>query len=97
MNLYTSKDRIIELMKEFDINQTEFCRRTGVQKSALSNYLNGDRVPRQDQLIKIADAFNIDVAWLLGYDVPMKKQAIGKFSRRNPNNPLITEEEKEIF
>ncbi len=37
-------------------------------KSALSNYLNGDRVPRQDKIAMIADAFGIDPAWLMGYD-----------------------------
>lgn len=68
----TSKDRIIELMNIYDLSATEFCKRTGLQKSAVSNYLNGDRIPRQDVLIKIADAFSISPAWLMGYDVPME-------------------------
>ena len=68
----SSNDRIREILNHFQINQTEFCKRTGVQKSALSNYLNGNRLPRQDQLFKIAEAFNISAAWLMGYDVPMQ-------------------------
>lgn len=66
-----SKSRIDEIMNYFNISQSELCRRTGLQKSALSNYLNGDREPRQDQISIIADPFNINPAWLMGYDAPM--------------------------
>lgn len=71
MKISYSKERIQELMSYFGINQTELCKRTGLQKSALSNYLNGDREPRQDQISLIADPFNINPAWLMGYDVSM--------------------------
>lgn len=67
----SSNDRIRQLLKHFQINQTEFCKKTGINKSALSNYLSGNRLPRQDQLYKIADAFDISAAWLMGYNVPM--------------------------
>jgi transcriptional regulator with XRE-family HTH domain len=60
-------------MEYYGINQTEFCIRTGIQKSALSNYLNGTRQPRQDAVSKIADAFGISPSWVMGYDVPMKE------------------------
>lgn len=72
MRQKTSKERIIELMDVYSLKPTDFCKRTGLQKSAVSNYLNGDRVPRQDVLIKIADAFQISPAWLMGYDVQME-------------------------
>ena len=67
-----SRERIIELMQHYGLNQTELCNRTGLQKSALSNYLNGDREPRQTQISLIADPFNVNPAWLMGYDVPME-------------------------
>jgi len=71
MKKSNSKLRLRELMDYFNINQTELCNRTGLQKSALSNYLNGDRDPRQDQISLIADPFGINPAWLMGYDVSM--------------------------
>lgn len=67
-----SRNRLIELMQYYNINQTELCNRSGLQKSALSNYLNGDREPRQNQIALIADAFNVNPAWLMGYDTPME-------------------------
>lgn len=71
MKISSSKERIKELMEYFGINQTELCGKTGLQKSALSNYLNGDREPRQDQISLIVDPFNVNPAWLMGYDVSM--------------------------
>ena len=71
MKVSNSKERIRELMEYYGINQTELCKRTGIQKSALSNYLNGDREPRQDQISLIVDPFGVNPAWLMGYDVPM--------------------------
>lgn len=75
-----SQKRIKELMDYYHINQTELCKRTGIQKSALSNYLNGDREPRQKQVSMIADHFNVNPTWLMGYDVPM-------FLNETPNKP----------
>ena len=66
-----SQKRIRELMDFYGLSQSELCRRTGIQKSALSNYLSGTREPRQDQISFIADPFNVNPAWLMGYDVPM--------------------------
>lgn len=69
-----SKHRLYELLDVLNISQSEFCRRCGLNKSALSNYLNGDREPRQDKLAIIADAFNVSPSWLMGYDVPMRAE-----------------------
>lgn len=94
-----SQQRLHELMDYYHINQTELCNKTGLQKSALSNYLNGDREPRQNQISLIADPFNINPAWLMGYDAPMfneptdtEKSAIirelyNNFTEEQLNNP----------
>lgn len=66
-----SKHRIQYLIDTLGINQTEFCRRCGLNKSALSNYLNGDREPRQDKISQIADAFGVDPGWLMGHNSQM--------------------------
>lgn len=78
----TSNDRIKELIDDMRMSQIEFCNITGIKASALSNYINGSRVPRQDAIMKIADAFDISASWLMGYDVPAKitdRTTIGHF------------------
>lgn len=74
MKITDSKHRLKELLDILEISQSDFCKRCGLNKSALSNYLNGDREPRQDKLVLIADAFKISPSWLMGYDVPLETQ-----------------------
>lgn len=71
MKISNSNERIRYLMDYFGLNQTEFSLRANIQKSTLSNYLTGCRIPRQDQIDAISSAFNVNPSWLLGYDVPM--------------------------
>lgn len=66
-----SSERLKEMMSELSLKQSDVVARTGVTKSALSNYLHGTREPRQDQISKIADPYKINPSWLMGYDVPM--------------------------
>lgn len=66
----TSNQRIKELLSDLGVSQIEFCNKTGIKPSALSNYLNNNRVPRQDAISKIADAYNVSPTWIMGYDVP---------------------------
>jgi len=84
-----SKNRIKELMTYYDLSQTDLCKRTGLQKSALSNYLSGSREPRQDQISLIVDPFNINPAWLMGYDVPMFLEPAALSSLRRDEVDLL--------
>lgn len=72
----TIPERIIELMKKNDLKQADLCRKTGLPRSAISMYLSGRRTPRQDKISQICEPFNINPAWLMGYDVPMYNSAI---------------------
>ena len=74
MKTTNSQERIKQIIEYYSMTQTEFCQKTGITSSALSNYLHGDREPRQDKIAAIADAFDLDAAWVMGYDVPMKKK-----------------------
>ena len=71
MKISNSNERIRYLMDYFGLNQTEFSLKANIQKSTLSNYLTGCRIPRQDQIDAISNAFNVNPSWLMGYDVPM--------------------------
>lgn len=75
MKKKTTAERLIELMNYFDIKQNDLCQRTGIPKSAISMYVSGQRNPRQDRLSAIAEAYGVSEAWLMGFDVPMEKEA----------------------
>lgn len=95
-----SSERLKELMAYYGINQTDICKKTGIPKSAISMYVSGQRTPKQDRISDIAEAYGVNEAWLMGYDVEMKKEYsyeeglkdaefIEKFS-------LLTQRDKEI-
>ena len=87
MNLVsTISDRMKEAMKIHNMKQSDLVERTKIGKSSISTYLSGEYKPKQDKIILIANALNVDVNWLIGYDVPMKKDF--------PN--LTSKDEKDI-
>jgi transcriptional regulator with XRE-family HTH domain len=72
-----------------NMTQSELCQKTKIPKSALSEYLKGLYEPKQDRLLILSEALNVDPVWLMGFDVPMEQEQ-KKFS---PNDE-ITEGEK---
>lgn len=72
MKITDSSHRLIELMKITGDTQNDIARKSNIPKSSISHYVNGVREPRQDKLSRISDAYNINPAWLMGFDVPME-------------------------
>ena len=68
----TTSERLAELMSYYNINQADLIKRTSIPKSSMSMYVSGQRKPPQNKLTVIAEAYNVNEAWLMGYDVPMK-------------------------
>ena len=56
-------------------SQQRFSEKTGINKGSISQYTNGKNVPSNFTAKKIADAFNLNPAWVMGFDVPMKPKA----------------------
>lgn len=75
MKISTSRERILELLEITGDTQADMVRKTGIDKSAISHYINGQREPRQDKIIAIANAYNLNPAWLMGLDVSMNPAA----------------------
>lgn len=75
MKKSNSAERLKELMQIMGIKQADIIEKTGIPKSAMSMYISGQRVPRQNRISEIADVYNINEAWLMGYDVPMERSS----------------------
>jgi transcriptional regulator with XRE-family HTH domain len=81
----TTAERLREVMVARGLKQADIVRlcqpyanKLGIkfQKSALSQYLSGRNEPNQYKLTVLALALNVSEAWLMGYDVPMKRKEI---------------------
>lgn len=66
--------RLKETLEMKNIKQTDLAKRTGLDKSLISNYVSGKYKAKSTNLYLIAKALNVSEAWLLGYDVPMEKE-----------------------
>lgn len=49
----------------------DIANKSGLDKAQISQYKNGKHIPEQDALYKLAMALNVNIEWLMGYDVPM--------------------------
>ena len=53
--------------------QADLVRETGLDRGSISSYLSGRYEPKQKAIYKMALALGVSEAWLLGYNVPMKR------------------------
>ena len=69
------ENRIKELLSIYGDRQFEMAKKTGLSKSAITRFVNGENIPNQESIDKIAKAYNVNPAWLMGYDVDMEKKS----------------------
>lgn len=65
--------RLKEALSDANMKPIELSEKTGIPKSAISQYMSGYANPKQDRIYLISKALNIDEAWLMGFDVDKKK------------------------
>lgn len=57
--------RIIERMKVLGLKQVDIIRETGISKTAISNYVNGNRIPDTLSIYKLSQALETSIEWIL--------------------------------
>ena len=65
--------RLKEAIEIRRIRQSDLCRKTGIGKSLMSQYMSGACVAKQNNTYALALALGVSEAWLMGYDVPMER------------------------
>ena len=58
------KQRLRELRKTLNLNQTEFGNRIGVKQSTITGYETGNRIPLDSVIFSICREFNVNEDWL---------------------------------
>lgn len=57
--------RLKQAMDKAHMKQVDLCNATGILKSLISGYVNGNFYPKRDNLTVIAKALNVTPKWLL--------------------------------
>lgn len=61
---------VVELLKgeiPGNISRNQFCIKTGINQNSIDKYMSGIAEPTQASLQKLADYFEVHVAWLQGH------------------------------
>lgn len=66
--------RLKEYRERFNLTQLDISKKCGIPYQTLSRYELGQRKPKIDTAVEIAEALGINPLWLQGYNVPMDEQ-----------------------
>jgi transcriptional regulator with XRE-family HTH domain len=66
-------ERFELLLEENHVTSYKVAKETGVARSTLTNWKQGNYTPKMEKIQKIANYFHVSAEWLLGYDVPKRQ------------------------
>ena len=70
MIIDTFANRLQKALDKNRMKPIELAKKTGLDKSLISNYLSGKYKAKQDKLTLISKVLHVNEIWLMGYDVP---------------------------
>ena len=76
-------NRITQLRKEANLNQSDLAKFVGCSTMAISNYENENRKIPPDVLVKLCQAFNVTADYLLGFSDANAKSPAAQGSEAN--------------
>lgn len=82
------KERLELALANKKMTAAELSRLSGINEGAISQYRKGAYKATQENLEKLALTLGVSIAWLMGADVPMKKEK---------SSPDLSEEEKGLL
>lgn len=91
MKKVSFSERLQQGLDYANMTQIELSKVTGISKSAISQYISGAFAPKQDRTYIIAQALGVPEAWLMGYDVPIKKEEPPEGGKSELINMIIRE------
>lgn len=69
----TLANRLNKIIKLRNIKPIELSEKTGIPKSAISQYMSGLYEPKQRNIYKLCKVLDINEPWLMGMDVQMER------------------------
>lgn len=81
-------ERLKEAVSESNMSQSEISRLSGVPRTSLNKYLAGVSKAGNVYLYSLAQVLNVDVLWLMGYNVPKRESDEHRQLRRAIDDQL---------
>lgn len=90
-------ERLKELRTEAYLTQVELAKQLGIGQSSYADWERGKKNPTQENLMKIAQFFDVSLDYLVG-NIDEKEDGLDNIELLfRMNSKGLTEEEKEIF
>lgn len=90
-------ERLKDLRKQAELTQVDVAEKLGISQPAYASWERGVKKPTQDNLVKIAQIFNVSVDYLVGNSDEKTDELDNIELLFRMNSKGLTEEEKEIF
>ena len=68
-------DRFYTILSKREITPAELARKSGLNESSISQYVNGIHKPSNLSSQRMANVLNVNPLWLMGYDVAMTEKS----------------------
>lgn len=63
----TTRHRLKRMAELLCITQKDIAKKANIREASISHYITGYSEPGQKTIKKIAEAFNVNPSWLMGY------------------------------
>lgn len=78
-------ERLSSLIKESGTDINTLASKIGIKsKSTIYRYMNGEMAPKISTIRYLAEIFLVNPIWLMGYDVPKKRDELYNNNSKNP-------------
>ena len=84
--------RLKKAMSARNVTQADLVEKTKISKGALSSYISGRYIPKQNNILLLAKALDVSEDWLTGADVPMEASLINIIKKRLDETKMTMEE-----
>jgi len=79
--IWTLSDRLRKAREHADLGQKELGEKMGISHQAISKWESGRSNPSTSRLTEFAKIVNVDIRWLLGFEVPEGVDSTGHIFR----------------
>lgn len=77
-------ERLFNLVKEHNTDINALANKLGIKsKSTIYRYMNAEMAPKITTIKYLAEIYNVNPIWLMGYDVPKKRNELYKNEKSN--------------
>ena len=83
--------RLKEAMELKGFRQVDLVKKTQINKALISRYLSNQVEPQTDNIYLMAQALNVNPAWLMGLNVPMQKPEATTANLKDVNTKIVAE------